>query len=248
MHSYIMKFIIIFLLFTQFLFSKSLEKIILDEYIRVGVKFEYKPFAFINEEGKIDGFEIDLIKSMMDRLNIRVKFIEVSSKNKEKMLLDDKIDILLAGMIPQENQNSGMSFSKPYFFDEQIILVNNKEKINSFSDLKGKYVGAIKGSTHLENFLKIQPDVTSISFTQYPQLISALTHNNIDAVTADSSWAKEQMKMHDGKFKILDDVISTNKYSIALKSDNVDLKKTINSLFEKISNDKTYENIYKKWF
>lgn len=248
MHINIMKIFIILLLLVQFSFSKKLDKILFDEYITVGVKFDYKPFSFINSEGKLDGFDIDLIKSMMDRLNIRVKFVEVSSKNKEKMLFDEKIDILLVDMVPQELKGRDILFTKPYFFDEQIVLVNSKKKINNFSDLKGKYVGAIKGSVRLDNFLRIQPDVISVSFTQYPQLIAALSHNNIDAITADFSWANEQMQMHQGKFRILSDVICSNKYAIALKSDNIKLKESINSLFEEISNDKTYENIYKKWF
>lgn len=248
MHIYIMRIFIILLLLTQFSFSKSLEKIILEEYITVGVKYDYKPFSFINNDGKLDGFDIDLIKSMMDRLNLRVKFVEVGSNNKEKMLLDGEIDILLADMIPQENKNSNISFTKPYFFDEQIVLVNKTSKITNFSDLKGKYVGSIKGSIRLENFLKIQPDVISLTFTQYPQLIAALSFKNIDAITADSFWAKGQIQSHYGKFRILNEVICNNKYAIALKSDNIELKDKINSLFEEISNDKTYENIYKKWF
>lgn len=248
MHRYILKSIIILILLTEFSFSKKLETILGEEYITVGVKYDYKPFAFINSLGKLDGFDIDLIKSMMDRINVRVKFIEVSSNDKEKMLLNDKIDILLAGMVPSENQNSDIFFSKSYFSDEQIVLVNSKEKINSFADLKGMHVGSIRGSTRLEKFLKIQPEVTSVLFTQYPQLIRALYYNNINAITADFSWAREQMKMHNGKFKILDDVICSNNYAIAIKSNNVKLREKINSLFDDISNDKTYENIYNKWF
>ncbi|WP_428023106.1 substrate-binding periplasmic protein [Arcobacter sp.] len=248
MYICIMRVFIILLLLAQFSFTKSLEKVVLEEYITVGVKYDYKPFSFINNEGRLEGFDIDLIKSMMDILNIRVKFVEVSSNNKEKMLLDGKIDILLTDMIPQENKNNDIIFTKPYFFDDQIILVNSTTKINNFSDLKGKHVGSIKGSIRLENLLKIQPDVISLTFTQYPQLITALSFKNIDAVTADSLWAKEQIQSHYGKFKILNEVICNNKYAIALTSDNIKLKEKINLLFEEISNNNTYENIYKKWF
>ena len=246
MHKYIYRIVLIFFLFSQQGFSKSLEKIFNDEYIRVGVKFDYKPFGFINGDGKLDGFEIDLIKSMMDRINIRVKFIEVSSKNKEKMLLENKVDILIASMIERESKD--IIFTKPYFFDEQIALVNNINKLNSLKDLKDLHIGSIKGTTHLENFLKVQPNVTSVTFTEYPQLVKALSSHNIDAITADASWAKVQVENYHNKFKIINDVISINKYSIAVKSDNIKLKENLDFLLNEITRDKIYDKIYKKWF
>ena len=81
------------------------KEILDDGYIRVGVKYDYKPFGFINNDGRLDGFDIDLIKTMMNKLDLRVQFIEVSSINKEKMLLDDKLDILFAGMVEDKESN-----------------------------------------------------------------------------------------------------------------------------------------------
>jgi ABC-type amino acid transport substrate-binding protein len=242
-----MKFFIIFILFTQFSFSKDVDKILNDEYIRVGVKFDYKPFGFINSDGKIDGFEIDLIKSLIDRLNIRVKLIEVTSKNKEKMLLSDKVDIVIAGMI-LNNEDKNIIFTKPYFYDEQVVLVNSTKNISTFKELKGLHIGSIKGSEHLSSFLKIQPDVSTVTFTEYPQLIKALSYNNIDAITADASWAKEQVEIYKGKYKIINDIVCNNKYSIAVASDNIKLKNMLDSILIEVSNDGTYKKIYNKWF
>jgi len=247
MHIHIMRFFIILILFTQFLFSKNVDSIINDEYIRVGVKFDFKPFGFINSDGRIDGFEVDLIKSLIDKLNIRVKLVEVTSKNKEKMLLNDKVDIVIAGMILNKNDKN-IIFTKPYFYDEQVVLINSKKNITTFKELKGMHIGAIKGSEHLSNFLKVQPHVSTISFTEYPQLIKALSYNNIDAITADASWAKEQVGLYHGKFKIINDIVCNNKYSIAIKSNNKKLKKTLDNLLTEMANDGTYYTIYNKWF
>ncbi len=248
MHIYIMKSFIILILIVQYSFSKDLKEILDDGYIRVGVKYDYKPFGFINNEGRLDGFDIDLIKTMMNKLELRVMFVEVNSINKEKMLLSDKVDILFAGMVEDKNSNKNIIFTKPYYLDEQIVLLNNNNSIKSLKEMNNMHVGSLKGTNYLANFLKIQPHVSTVTFSQYPQLIKALSYNNIDAVTAGSTWAKEQVESHDNKFRILSDDICTIKYSIALKKSNEDLKEKLNLLFAEITKNNAYEKIYKKWF
>jgi polar amino acid transport system substrate-binding protein len=248
MHRYIVKSFIILILIVQCSFSKDLNHILNDGYIRVGVKYDYKPFGFIDNDGRLVGFDIDLIKTMMSKLELRVMFVEVNSINKEKMLLNDKVDILFAGMVENNSSNKNIIFTKPYYLDEQVVLLNNNNSIKSLKEMNNMHVGSLKGTNYLANFLKIQPHVSTISFSQYPQLTKALAYNNIDAVTAGSTWAKEQVKSHDNEFRILNDNISTIKYSIALKKSNEDLKKRLNQLFAEITKDNTYEKIYKKWF
>lgn len=248
MHTYIVKSFIILILIVQCSFSKDLKEILDDGYIRVGVKYDYKPFGFINNEGRLDGFDIDLIKTMMNKLEVRVMFVEVNSINKEKMLLSDKVDILFAGMVEDKNSNKNIIFTKPYYLDEQVVLLNNNNSIKSLKEMVNMHVGSLKGTNYLENFLKMQPHVSTISFSQYPQLTKALAYNNIDAVTAGSTWAKEQVESHNNEFRILNDVICTIKYSIALKKKNEDLKDKLNLLFAEITKNNTYDKIYKKWF
>ncbi|WP_375723990.1 transporter substrate-binding domain-containing protein [Arcobacter sp. KX21116] len=248
MHTHIMKSFIILILIVQCSFSKDLKEILDDGYIRVGVKYDYKPFGFINNDGRLDGFDIDLIKTMMNKLDLRVQFIEVSSINKEKMLLDDKLDILFAGMVEDKESNKNIIFTKPYYLDEQVVLLNSNNSVKSLKEMDNMHVGSLKGTNYLTNFLKIQPNVLTITFSQYPQLTKALAFNNIDAVTAGSTWAKEQVESHSNEFRILSDVICTIKYSIALKKNNDNLREKLNLLFAEITKDNTYEKIYKKWF
>lgn len=224
MHTTIMKSIIILILLVQYSYSKSFKEILNDGYIRVGVSYDYIPFGFINNDGILDGFDIDLIKRMMNKLELRVKFIEVSSTNKEKMLLDDKLDILFAGMSKDKQSNKNIIFTKPYYTDEQVILLNSNKNVKTLKDMDNMHVGSLKGTNYLTNFLKIQPNVLTVSFSQYPQLTKALAYNNIDAVTAGSSWAKEQVESHPNEFRILSDVICQINYSMALKKSNEDLK------------------------
>jgi ABC-type amino acid transport substrate-binding protein len=164
------------------------------------------------------------------------------------MLVEGKVDIVLSGIIEDSAEYKNLIYTKPYYLDEQVVLVNKGKNINNINDLKSMHIGSIKGSNSMSNFLKIQPDVFSISFSEYPQLIKALTNNNIDAITAGSSWAKEQVKLFDNKFKILNIIVCNNKYSIALKKGNDSLRDKLNSLFVSITTDNTYEKIYKKWF
>lgn len=242
----IVKIFILNILLITPLFSFDAIKILNKNYITVGVDYEHKPFAFINKNGKVDGFEIDIIKNIIDRLNISIKFVEVTSKNKESMLLRNKVDIIIATIPENQLKNKKIILSKSYLSDKQVLLVKKDFDTYGVFSLVNKKIGTINSSIYLDKFLKLKSNSNMITFASYLQLVKALYYNNIDAITADFIWAKTYEKDFGNRYKVLDYNIATNSYHMAMKSEK--LKDIIDEKLDEINNDNTYNNIYKKWF
>ena len=142
--------------------------------LKAGVKYDFKPFGFVNEKNDVVGFDIDLLKYIAKDLGVEVKFQQVTSKTRIPLVVAGQIDIAAASMTHKVQRDDTIDFTISYFFDGQSMLVRNGSKATAAKDFAGKKVGAIQGATSGENFKKVVPDAKIISFQEYPQAVMAL--------------------------------------------------------------------------
>lgn len=241
-------FVFIISLCSNFLQADKLSEIKKNGYIKVGVKYDFKPFGFIDDNGKLAGFEIDLIRLIADKLNVGIKFYQVTSQSRIPMLLENKIDLIAASMTHKLKRDELIDFSSSYFFDGQTILTNIDANEKNYLDFSDKRVGAIKGSTSGENFIKLVPDAKVIYFSEYPQAVHALKVGNIKAITTDFTWCNVQVKDSNGKFKLIGDILSYEPYAMGLPQNDSKFRDMINRKLQEIVVEGNYEELYIKWF
>ena len=122
-------FICLILLFTGFLVAGCsnnnqqqttdvYEKIKARDKIIVGVKYDTKPFGFIDNNQKISGFDIDLAhliaKYLLNDPN-KVEFVQVTPQNRILALNSGQIDMVIATMTVTEQRKQVVEFSRPYY-------------------------------------------------------------------------------------------------------------------------------------
>jgi polar amino acid transport system substrate-binding protein len=216
--------------------------------LKAGVKFDFKPFGFINEKNKVVGFDIDLLRYIAKDLGVDVKFQQVTSKTRIPLVLGGQIDIAAASMTHKVKRDEAIDFTITYFFDGQSILTRKDIKANSAQDFSGKKVGAIQGATSGQNFEKIVPDASIIYFQEYPQAIMALRTSKIDAITTDLVWCSTQAIHSNGALKVVGNTLSIEPYGMGVAENESNLRDAINFAIQKSVKDGTYSKLYKKWF
>ena len=171
--------------------------------LKAGVKFDFKPFGFINDKNKVVGFDIDLLKYIAKDLGVKVKFQQVTSKTRIPLVASGQIDIAAASMTHKVQRDDTIDFTISYFFDGQAMLVRKDCKKTAPSGFKGKKVGAIQGATSGDNFLKVVPKAKIVKYQEYPQAVMALHKKKIDAITTDLVWCTTQANDSNGKLKVI---------------------------------------------
>jgi polar amino acid transport system substrate-binding protein len=230
------------------LYADKLDEIKERGTMNAGVKYDFKPFGFINKSGSIVGFDIDLIKYIAKKMNVNVKFQQVTSKTRIPMLVSGEIDIVAASMTHKYSRDESIDFSISYFFDGQAMLVRSDEKQTSFRGFENRKVGAIQGATSGKNFKKIQPKAKVVYFQEYPQAVLALKKGKIDAITTDLVWCETQAKDSRKKLKVLNETISYEPYAVGLSENESNFRDTINFAIQEAVRDGYYEKLYLKWF
>jgi polar amino acid transport system substrate-binding protein len=159
----------------------------------VGVKQDYKPWGFLDTDGKIVGLEIDLAKDVADRLGVELELVPVVASNRMEFLQQGKIDLMIATMgdTPKRREVVGM-IEPNYYAGGTNVLAPKSAGLKSWEDLKGKDVCAIQGAYYNKRVSQIYgPNL--VAFAGIPEATAALKNGNCVAFVYDNTWIESQL-------------------------------------------------------
>lgn len=219
--------------------------------IIVGVKYDTKPFGYMNEKEQLMGFDVDLAKYIAKSIlgdENKVEFKEVTPSNRILALNSGQVDMIIATMTVTKQRSAVVDFSTPYYVAGQGILVPANSKINSMSDLNGKKVIIIFGSTAERNLRLFAPDADVIGFRTYTSGYSALKEGRADAMTSDDTILMG-FAMSDSSVKLLPNRYSKEPYAIAFKKgkSSAKLKEQVNNIIEDMIRSGELNKLKNKW-
>lgn len=219
--------------------------------IIVGVKYDTKPFGFIDKDQNLKGFDVDLAKEIAKRIigdENAVEFQQVTSSNRIFSLTSGTVDLVAATMTITPKREQVIDFSRPYFIAGQAIMVPKNSPVKKLKDLSGKCVIVVLGSTSEINIRQLVPDVKILGFRTYTDAFFALKSGRGDALTTDDSIIYGFLS-EDPNFKILKDRLTREPYGIGFKKgvSTQTFQDAVNTALEQIMQDGTLKRIQRKW-
>lgn len=216
--------------------------------LRIGTDPNYAPMEF-QENGKIVGFDMDLITAIAKEMGKTVEFTAVDWDGIIPGLTNGNYDCLISAMTITDERKAQLNFSDPYFEAGQLILVRaDNEVIKSEKDLAGKVVG-VQGNTTADLWLteNIKP-IEIKRFKANPEAVQELKNGGADAVVADNAIIMYEA-VKDSALKVTSFTPFTSEnYGIGVAKGNEKLLDQINEALAKLKENGKYQEIYDKWF
>jgi ABC-type amino acid transport substrate-binding protein len=219
--------------------------------IKVGINTNSKPFGFVDKDGNLCGYDVDLahyIAQYLVRNRDGVKFIPVTPANRLTKIATGDVDLVISTVTITPQRQEIIGFSIPYDTAGQAVLINQDSKITSITDLAGQNIGVIFGTTAEKNIKNIVPTASIFGFKSYPEAYLALKQKKINAITSDdvilSHFAKE-----DSNVKLLSKRYSIEPYGIAFKKGNstIKLKENLDFAIQDMQQKNVIQRLHKKW-
>ncbi|OGI22569.1 MAG: hypothetical protein A2287_06050 [Candidatus Melainabacteria bacterium RIFOXYA12_FULL_32_12] len=228
-----------------------LERVTQRGKIIVGVKYDSKPFGYIDENQKLQGYDIDLVKEIAKRIlgnENAVEFQQVTSSSRIISLTSGTIDLVAATMTINEKRKRVIDFSSPYYIAGQALMVSNNSKIRSVKDLNGKNVIVILGSTAEDNIRMLAPNANILGFRTYTDAFSTLRAKRADALTTDDIIIAGLIS-EDPNYKMLKERYTKEPYGIGFKKgeETKSFQEAVNMALDSMRNDGTLEKLKRKW-
>lgn len=209
--------------------------------LKVGTSAEYSPYEFhkvVDGEDKIVGFDDFVVQEIAKDMGVKVEYEDMDFDGLLGALQADKVDIVLAGMTPDEKRKKSVDFSDIYYTNSNVCIVakGKEDTIKKSEDLKDLKVGVQKGTTqadYVTNTLGIS-DATQLK--KIPDLMLELQNGKIDVIVTGKAVAEINVKKYDniaiGNTTVGDEVAETAAAAIKKSGNGVD-----NTSFVKSIND-----------
>ena len=209
--------------------------------LKVGTSAEYSPYEFhkvVDGEDKIVGFDDFLVQEIAKDMGVKVEYEDMDFDGLLGALQADKVDIVLAGMTPDEKRKKSVDFSDIYYTNSNVCIVakGKEDTIKKSEDLKDLKVGVQKGTTqadYVTNTLGIS-DATQLK--KIPDLMLEIKKKKIDVIVTGKAVAEINVKKYDniaiGNTTVGDEVAETSAAAIKKSGNGVD-----NTSFVKSVND-----------
>lgn len=229
----------------------TLDKILQRGKLVVGVKYDAKPFGYLNEKGAPVGFDVDLAKYIAKTLlgdENRIEFKQVTPSSRILALTSGQVDMVIATMTITQSRAQIIDFSLPYYVSGQAILVPSDSKIRSISDLNGKKVIVVFGSTAERNLRLMAPEAEIIGFKTYPSAFLALKEGRADAMTSDDTILIGYA-ISDKSVKLLPKQYSKEPYAVAFKKgdESARLKSRVDAIIDDMERSGELSQLKHKW-
>ncbi|MGE4584044.1 MAG: basic amino acid ABC transporter substrate-binding protein [Sphaerochaeta sp.] len=219
----------------------------------------WPPLEFVDENGEIVGFEIDLVNEIAKTSNVSITIRNVAWEGIFAGLANGAYDAVASGVSVTEERKKTMAFSTPIMVITQAILapISNTSLSNTAS-LNGKTVGVQLGTTghiFLEDFMKQNPSfkVTIKAYDEVGFAIEDMLNGNLDGVVTDSVIASDYVLSNPNyanKLKVAgtaSDLGQPEPIAIAMLKDNTALLSLVNDSLAKIQASGKMDELKKKW-
>jgi len=252
--------------------DSTLEGIFQRGQLRIGLEVGFMPFEMIDKRSglrqrglrhgdarrkgrqlSLIGFDIDIGIEMAKALGVKPVFVDTIWPGIIPALNLGRFDIIFGGMSVTEERKKKVDFANPFMTVGQTILLNKKHEgvVTSYKDLNSpEYTVVSKPATTGEAAVKtLIPDCTYKPFDTELEGATQVLEGKADAFVYDLPYNAVFIAMHGtDNLVFLDTPFTTEPIAWAIRKNDPEFLKFLNSFLEEIKADGRFDRIYQKWF
>jgi polar amino acid transport system substrate-binding protein len=224
----------------------------------VGTGSTNAPWHFIDKDGKLSGFDIDvskiIAKALFDNPE-KIEFVNQSGDSRIPNLTTNKVDITCQFMTVTGGRAQQVEFSIPYYREGVGLLLKAGGKYKSYAELKAagsKVVVSVLQNVYAEDMVhQALPQAKVDQYDSVDLIYQALNSGRADAAATDQSALRWYMIQNPQKYADAGYGWNPQTYSCAVKpGDQIWLNFVNTALHEAMTGVEfnAYAASFEKWF
>ena len=221
--------------------------------IVVGLDDTFAPLGFRDEEGNLQGVDVELMEAASEIIGIPFELQPIDWSMKETELANKNIDLIWNGYTITEERKEKVAFSQPYLNNRQVVVTMADSDINTLADLAGKTVAAQAESSAVDA-INSKPEIAETfadlgEFETNDQCLIDLEAGRTDAVVADEVIIRYYVSKKGAEnYKILEEDFGTEQYAVGVRQEDTALLEAVNAALDTLKENGTTKTISEKWF
>ena len=217
--------------------------------IKIATESSYKPFSYTDADGKLIGYEIELVDALCAQMKAECEVISQDWDGLIPGLNAQKFDAAIAGMSITPERKEVVDFSDPYFHSG-IILIGKKGDDLAIDALKGQPI-ASQRSTVASQYLQDEHSDADIKlYDTQDNAYLDLTSGRVRGMMSDKVTGIDWLKTEAGQnYEVKGNEISSNDDAMGIAFRKGDpLVAKFNKALSELKANGTYDQITGSYF
>lgn len=228
--------------------------------ITVGISADFRPFEFLDESGKLAGFDVELMNALATAGGFEVAYRNVPFDSLLSGLTEGKFDVAISALTITDERKKTVAFTEPYFEAGQafvsyysagqgVAIRSDNPNIQSQADFTATMIIGVQLGTVGDTYVTDQTDAKIARYADTRRALEALNRGDVDAVVSDIPVLAEYIKANPRTgIKLVGGPFTSEQYGIAVNKGKPEVLVKLNTTLAKIRKDGTYQKIFNRWF
>jgi polar amino acid transport system substrate-binding protein len=244
---------VVALIHTGWLNAGAIDDAVRRGVLKVGTTPTYVPFEMTDRQGRIVGFEIDLLHAMSRALGVELELVTVPYTELLPGLMAKKFDLIGSGMTVTQERNLKLNFSDSFIVVGQTVLLHPRlaGTVSSIEDLdEASYrIAVTEGTTGEAAAQRFLGAARLMSFVTPEEGVREVVEGRADAFIYDAPYNLIAMaRPENSALLTLEQPFTFEPLAFGLKKGDYDSLNWINHFLNQVAQDGTYDQLHDKWF
>lgn len=217
--------------------------------VKIATESNYKPFSYTDANGKIIGYEAELVDALCAQMKADCELISQDWDGLIPGLNAQKFDAIIAGMSITPERQEVVEFTDPYFYSG-IVLIGKKGDSISVADLKGQPIASQRSTVASQYLQDEHPESDIKLYDTQDNAYLDLTSGRVRAMMSDKVTGIDWLKTDAGKnYEIKGAEINTDEDAMGIAfRKNDPLVAKFNAALAELRANGTYDQITSSYF
>jgi len=225
-----------------------LDKVKADGKLLIGTEGTYSPFTFLDQSGKLTGYDVEVVTEVAKRIGVEPVFQETQWDAIFAGLDSKRFDVVANQVGIRPDRQEKYDFSNPYTVST-AVLVTHKDNttVKGFEDIKGLKAAQTLTSNLTDIAKKNGAEIVGVE--GFNQAIDLLVSKRVDITINDGISLLDFLKQKpDTPIKVIAKDPDVAKNGFLFRKGSTELVDAFNKALDEMDKDGTLLKISEKWF
>lgn len=227
--------------------ADSLTRVMENNKLTVVGSGGYRPFNYIDETGKVIGFDVDTGAAIAERMGVELDYVTSDWDGLVEGLKNARYDGILGSMAITEERLKEVNFTVPYYYSGAQLIVRADSGITDPAQMAGKTIAVTTGTNFVQDAEGLGAKVSL--YQDDNATMMELINGRVDGVITDRLVALEAMNAISGgdTLAFAGEILRLEEMAIAVNKNDPELLDKLNEIIAEMHSDGTLSLISQTW-
>ena len=231
--------------------ARTLDEIIGDGTIRIGVNPNFPPMSSFSLTNQLEGFDIDIGHRIGKALAVDVEFVTTATAQRVPFLVANRVDIALGAMTRTPTRAKLISYTLPLHSETMGVITTDKIDVSSWEQLNREDITLVnmRGNLSVSLLKERLPKPKVLLVDGNADTIRAIAQGRADALVENVDFFLRFTKNYPNvRWRVLEDPIHVAYCGIGVGKGNYVLRDFLNVLLYDLHSSGFIGDTWRKWY